>query len=358
VHAEAPIQRLQYRSSLVFLLGGFLGTSLNLALTLILHRVLGWNPHAAFFAGTIGNLLFHHCYYYVVFENREIPMKTPISLQLLLYLVVAGGAVALFHFFFAVVGSGVGASLLWSLAMLAAASGVFVRISQFGSATLANVEYREMNESFYDDQTDDTKVSALRAKYHRSRYRRLTEFVAEHYRPGMTITDLGCGNCWWNVHGVPVVGVDINEDMLRWALRNGRVAEYRVRPDLADTGLPTHHFDVVVMSEVLEHLLDVGGTLAEVDRILKDDGTFLVTVPYDIFLGPFFVLFNVNCLFQGYVRGSEYHRHRCGHVNHFTKRRLRRTLETHGFRVEKLFVVNGLLLYARTTKTARARLTP
>jgi ubiquinone/menaquinone biosynthesis C-methylase UbiE len=154
----------------------------------------------------------------------------------------------------------------------------------------------------------------------------------------------------WNTHSLPVVGVDINENMMRHALQQHRLAEYHARSDLADTRLPDKSFDIIIMSETLEHLLDPPRVLAEVRRILKDDGVFLITVPYDIFLGPFFVLFNINCLYQGYVKGSIYHRYRCGHVNHFTKRRLREVLKESGWRVERIDVVNGLSLYAAARK--------
>jgi SAM-dependent methyltransferase len=134
--------------------------------------------------------------------------------------------------------------------------------------------------------------------------------------------------------------------MLRWAKQHNRLIDYRITADLSRTGLADKSMDIVVMSETLEHLLNLEETIREVRRILKDDGVFLITVPYDFFLGPFFVLFNVNCLWQGYVRGSAYHRYRCGHVNHFTKRRLRDELSAGGFQLEKLFVVNGMSLYA------------
>jgi SAM-dependent methyltransferase len=162
----------------------------------------------------------------------------------------------------------------------------------------------------------------------------------------MEIADLGCGNCWWNTSQLPVTGVDINEKMLQWAKRNQRVREYRVAADLSRTGLPDSTYDLVVMSETLEHLLPLREVLAEVRRILKPEGTFLITVPYDFFLSPFFILFNVHCFFQGYFRGSRYHKFRCGHINHFNKRRLRRLLAESGFRVTREFIVNGMTLYA------------
>ena len=72
-----------------------------------------------------------------------------------------------------------------------------------------------LDQDFYDEQTDPAKVSRFRARHHRSRYERLGQSVSEHYRPGMQVADLGCGNCWWNTFGAPVTGVDINEQMLQ-----------------------------------------------------------------------------------------------------------------------------------------------
>jgi SAM-dependent methyltransferase len=53
------------------------------------------------------------------------------------------------------------------------------------------------------------------------------------------------------------------------------------------------------MSEVLEHVFDQADVLQEVSRVLKDNGTFLITVPYDYFLGPFFILFNLKLFVYG-----------------------------------------------------------
>ncbi len=241
-------------------------------------------------------------------------------------------------------------SVVLSIAILSLANVFLIRISTFGSAHLAEVEYREMNDSYYDDQTDEQKVSRFRAWYHRSRYERLTDFVGEYFRRGMKMADLGCANCWWNNHGLPVVGVDINEKMLKWAKRNHRLRDYKVTANLARTGLKTKSFDLVLMSETLEHILDLQGVLSEVNRVLKDKGTFLITVPYDYFLGPFFILFNLNCIYMGYIRGSVYHKYRCGHINHFTKSRLKQVLFENGFTLKRCFVVNGLLLYAVAEK--------
>jgi SAM-dependent methyltransferase len=342
--------RLRHPALYIYLLGGVLGSGVNFLVTLALHELLRINPWLAFSIGTLANELFHHVYYHVVYVNQEIRLRTPLAIQLSLYLVVAAGAAGLLWIVAHLTGLSFLPAVLVALVILAAANTVINRISTFSSAELAMVEYREMGETFYDDQTDPKKVNWFRAWFHRSRFRRLTRFVEEHYKPGMAVADLGCGNCWWNVNAYPVVGVDVNENMLRWAKQHNRLADYRITTDLSNTGLPDAAIDIVVMSETLEHLLNLTETIREVHRILKPDGVFLITVPYDFFLGPFFVLFNINCLWQGYVRGSVYHRYRCGHVNHFTKRRLRDALSAGGFRIKRISVVNGLSLYAAAGK--------
>jgi SAM-dependent methyltransferase len=346
-----PTHRLRYPALYIYLLGGGLGSGLNFLVTFILHRALGVNPYLAFFIGTLANELLHHVYYHVVYVNQEIRLRTPLAIQLALYVIVAAGAAGLLWVVMHVAGLSFVPAVLIALLILAITNTVINRISTFSSAKLAMVEYEEMGETFYDDQTDPKKVNWFRAWFHRSRYRRLTQFVDSYHKPGMAIADLGCGNCWWNVNGYPVVGVDVNENMLRWAKQHNRLIDYRITADLSQTGLPDKSMDIVVMSETLEHLLNLDETIRQVRRILKDDGVFLITVPYDFFLGPFFILFNVNCLWQGYVRGSVYHRYRCGHVNHFTKDRLRKSLAKNAFQLQQLFVVNGMSLYAAARKT-------
>ena len=340
--------RLRHPAAYTYLLGGLLGSGLNLAVTLLLAGWANWWPPLAIGLGTLANELFHHVYYHWVYVNREVRLRTPIGLQVGLYLLFAAAAGGLL--WVALHGLALVPAVVAVLVLLAVGNTVVNRVSTFSSASLAMVEYRAMGEAFYDDQTDAEKVNPVRAWFHTSRFRNLTKFVAAHYRPGMAAADLGCGNCAWNVHGYPVTGVDVNEPMMRWAQRHGRLVDRRITDDLSRTGLPDAAFDVVIMSETLEHLLNVEAVVAEVRRVLKDGGTFLVTVPYDFFLGPFFVLFNVNCLWQGYVRGSVYHRYRCGHVNHFTKRRLTDALAAGGFRVSGMKVVNGLTLYAAAAK--------
>lgn len=346
---NARSHRLRHPAWLVWLFGGLLGTGINLAVTFFLFRRL--SPPVAFFIGTLANQLFHYAYYHEVYVNQETRFRTSPATQLITYVAVASCAAVGLHLLMSWMEPLPAIAIV--LLILTTLNTLLNRLHTFSSAELAMIEYARVGGTFYDDQTDSKKVNRIRAWFHRSRFDALRRFVEKHCGPDASIVDLGCGNCMWNSRGYRVVGVDCNEPMLRWARQNKRLVDYQVTNDLARTGLPSDHFDAAIASEVLEHLVNFDETLDEVHRLLKPNGVFLVTVPYDFFLGPFFLLFNINCLWQGYVRGSAYHRYRCGHVNHFTKSRLRAALEAAGFSVRAIEVVNGMTLQAAAAK-ARA----
>lgn len=341
---------LRHSRIFIFLLGGLLGACMNFAVSLSFHTILLLNPFISFFFGTLCNELFHHIYYYVVFKNREIRLKTPFYIQFTLYLCVAVAGLFILWFYFVYMNLTFIFSLFLSIASLSLLSALFVKISAFSSAELAHVEYTAIDENYYKELTDTHKFSRFRSWYHSSRFKKLTFLIEGLYRPEMKIVDLGCGNCLWNEHHLPVIGVDINKQMLQWAQKEKYITHFITTDNLAKTDLPSKSFDIVIMSETLEHLINIEDVLSEVSRILKDNGTFIITVPYDFFLGPFFLLFNLNCLYTGFIKGSRYHQYRCGHINHFTKRRLRSLLKQKQFAVSRLYIVNGLLIYATAQK--------
>jgi len=345
-----PSGRLPYSITLIFLLGGFAGSLLNLSINILLYKSFHLNPYHCFFWGTLLNEIFHHLYYHVIFDNKEIELKTPLPVQFTLYGLIAAGSLGFLLLFIEYLKFGFVTAVILSISCLSLLNILFVRISSFGSAHLANVLYADIEETYYDTLADKEKVSGFRAWYHSSRFEKLNRFVTDNYRLDMKIADLGCGSCSWNVDCLPVTGIDVNENMLRWARKNNRLMDYCVTDNLAHTSLPAKSFDIVVMSETLEHLFNLDEVLAEVHRILKDNGIYLITIPYDFFLGPFFLLFNLNCIYMGYLRGSLYHRYRCGHINHFTKKRLFKILEKNGFILSKISIVNCLLIYAAAMK--------
>jgi SAM-dependent methyltransferase len=112
--------------------------------------------------------------------------------------------------------------------------------------------------------------------------------------PGELILDMGCGagrHAFESLRrGARVVALDYSFDELAdvrnlfWAMGEaGEVPEAGdslcVRGDALRLPFADGTFDKIIASEVLEHLTDDGGALAELTRVLKPGGTIAVTVP-------------------------------------------------------------------------------
>ncbi len=91
--------------------------------------------------------------------------------------------------------------------------------------------------------------------------------------------------------------------------------------DLADQHFPSDHFDAVVLWHVLEHVPDPAVVLAEVARILRPGGIFLLAVP------------NFGSLEARLTRDKWFHLDVPRHLNHYTPTVLHRALIGAGLRV-------------------------
>jgi SAM-dependent methyltransferase len=101
-------------------------------------------------------------------------------------------------------------------------------------------------------------------------------------RPGDDCIDVGCGSGegageWLSAHTNSYLGVDVSKQAVEAAQRRGLNA--REVPDGSDLGCPPDSFDLAVSFEVLEHLFSPQSVAAEVLRVLRPRGRFLVTVP-------------------------------------------------------------------------------
>ncbi|HZI32493.1 MAG TPA: class I SAM-dependent methyltransferase [Candidatus Binatia bacterium] len=95
------------------------------------------------------------------------------------------------------------------------------------------------------------------------------------------VLDVGCGRGLllraFQRNGCDVTGTEFSDDACRFARE---VLKLPVRVGLLhELNFPDRSFDIVVMWHVLEHVSDPRPTLAEVSRILRPGGIFLVAVP-------------------------------------------------------------------------------
>lgn len=152
-------------------------------------------------------------------------------------------------------------------------------------------------------------------------------------QPGDVVLDLGCGEgrhvvAAYAEHEVTVIGVDLGEQDLRTAQErigpfdepgNERKQWLFMRANGLQLPFADHSFDKVICSEVLEHVPDYQGMLAEIRRVLKPGGTFCASVPR---FWPEWLCWALS---------DEYHADEGGHIRIFSARRLRGQIESLGF---------------------------
>jgi len=115
------------------------------------------------------------------------------------------------------------------------------------------------------------------------RFERRRRFLLDHVAPGDRVLDLGCGEGDFAValHGAGAhpVGVDVAREPLRRAAARHPDLELRLWPPLQPLPAADAEFDTAWAGEVIEHVADTPGWLAEVHRSLRPDALLLLTTP-------------------------------------------------------------------------------
>jgi len=126
-----------------------------------------------------------------------------------------------------------------------------------------------------------------------------------------------------------VMGCDISTNALNNARRRGVDC---VLANAESLPYKDASFDVVIASELIEHVFDTGGFLDQINRILKSNGELILTTPnlalLDNRLRLLLGLQPHYCEIQ--LEGN------AGHIRCFTKKSLKSLIERHGFVIEKI----------------------
>lgn len=160
------------------------------------------------------------------------------------------------------------------------------------------------------------------------------------------ILDVGCGRGFYikalGLYSFPkeIYGIDTNEMYLRKARKN--ILDKRIKILNASAyhlPFPNNYFDFVICSEVLEHLKFDGKALREINRVLKDEGVAVITVPSLAF--PFLwdpLNWILMRLFNTHIKKSIWFLAGiwADHERLYTKDILIRGVEEQGFTIKKL----------------------
>lgn len=132
----------------------------------------------------------------------------------------------------------------------------------------------------------------------------------------LKVLDAGCGEGHLLKHlheqdsGLELYGVDITPVALEKAREKCPMVRIRYG-DVTNLPYEDSEFDVVICTDVLEHIVNYQGALRELQRVLKKDGTLIITFPNEFtttiarfFLGrrPVKVPDHVNSLKPGMIK--------------------------------------------------------
>ncbi len=150
---------------------------------------------------------------------------------------------------------------------------------------------------------------------------RYVAIIIEGQGNNRKVLDVGCGDgrrvSWLIRYGYDVYGNEISADACKIAAGNGIKI---FNGTLEEANYPSDFFDIIIFSQVFEHLHDPQKALQECYRILKKDGILIIDVP------------NIESLnhriYGKYWFPLEVPRH----LFHFSKETLERYLERNNFK--------------------------
>jgi len=151
------------------------------------------------------------------------------------------------------------------------------------------------------------------------------------FKDVVTICDLGCGNGYLanqlGSHGYDVVGIDASTSGIEQANRNApnvRFIRSLIDKDVRESN-DLEPFDLVVSSDVVEHLYRPSDLFEAASMLLKTNGRLVITTPYHGYLK------NLALAISGRMDRHFSALHDGGHIKFFSVATLSAIMSSHAF---------------------------
>ncbi|MBL7036531.1 class I SAM-dependent methyltransferase [Candidatus Microgenomates bacterium] len=189
----------------------------------------------------------------------------------------------------------------------------------------------------YDDWHNNSTLQKKIIGEKNFTYRHFLEKVIPNIKKSTELLDVGCGvgtiDFFLAKKVKKVVGIDVSENSIKIAQRNAKLLNleknlvYMVMNFPED--VPNMKFDLVVCSEVLEHLKDDSKAVVQIYSLLKRGGVSIISVPLNS--APLYKL--------GLMGGFD---KKVGHLRRYSVEEVVDLLENNGFKIKKTFLVEGM----------------
>ena len=141
-------------------------------------------------------------------------------------------------------------------------------------------EVQKLGEE-YSQIADKIKLGSANYEY-------IADFIINKSKvsPGFKILEAGCGNGFLGkILSEKIIGIqtslfafDVAPKLVDNARKLNKSIQYKVMA-LPETDYLEIEFDIIICSEVLEHLSKPLASIFELRRILKDQGSLIITIP-------------------------------------------------------------------------------
>jgi SAM-dependent methyltransferase len=175
---------------------------------------------------------------------------------------------------------------------------------------------RYTSSFFFDEYLPAFKATSKRYDLTiiRSHFFLFLQLITKYYTIGKRFLDVGCGagfflkaaeEIGWEAEGVEIspVASDYAQNIVKVKVLEGK---------LEDLYLPAEKFDLVVLIETVEHLMNPLETLKEINRILKKQGILIICTPdykslSRLFLGKNWAVLSPEEHFSAFTQKSLFH---------------------------------------------------
>jgi 2-polyprenyl-3-methyl-5-hydroxy-6-metoxy-1,4-benzoquinol methylase len=137
--------------------------------------------------------------------------------------------------------------------------------------------------------------------------------------------------------------------MLDYAIKQGRLIK-SITGEIKDKNFEDESIDIVVVTEVLEHIKDYNLVLKRIYDMLKNDGILIMSIPYDTTFSLWKPLFKIQCFVQWKILRQLEYKNEAGHINHFSPEKIKIDLESNNFKIIKLSNTSRFTIFIQAKK--------
>ena len=117
-------------------------------------------------------------------------------------------------------------------------------------------------------------------------YRLIIPVIKKYLEPGMKILDIGCGagtlGFYFADKGYDILGIDISEKAISDCKKSAEYLKLKnAKFQTIDfpNKIPKGKFDIVIFTEVIEHLKDDKLAIKKISNLLKENGLLILSTP-------------------------------------------------------------------------------